>query len=573
MEGEPGESGEQLMLSSTSGAAKKRRLKQLKNARDKLPKITNFFSATATHTDSDKNEDTNTQANVQSDPDPMNVNSAETEIIDVSIPSSSSASSVVSDKFEKSTREPQTTAVDFVNDIGHFQNQILTAELKRRIINTLSSRPVGPFPRDPSQQYRKFSITYYKKETPYGSIDRQWLCYSTILDAVYCEPCWLFSNTKMDNWRQQGIRDWRGLTTKIKIHEASQSHSSSCYIYEKWKHNTVIDKDLEEKIKYEACFWTQVLERLINITLTLAKNCLAFRGHRESLSETYNGNFLSMVQIIAKYDDVLTQVVNLPKGTTKYLSHKIQDEIINILCDKVKSCLISKVKKAPFFSVMMDTTQDLSKKDQLSQVVRYVEILKNEKDEPIALEIKESFLGFTEVHDHSAAGLSSKIVQLIEDSGLSFDKCRGQGYDGAAVMSGVYGGVQALIKEKQPKATYIHCAAHNLNLVIGDAVKCSLEIQSYFSILEEIYVFFGNSLPRWDILSNITEESQITLKRLNPTRWAGRVTSLMAVKLRFVDIIKALDKIILCSSKRDERQEAENIKKRCLLLNLQLHVS
>lgn len=496
MEGEPGESGEQLKLSSTSGAAKKRRLKQLKNTRDKLPKITNFFSATATHIN--KNEDTNTEAHVQSDPDPisdpMNVNSTETEIIDVggvvSIPSSSS---VVSDKFEdeESARAPevQTTAVDFVNDIGHFQNQILTAELKRRIINTPSFRPVGPFPRDPVQQYRKFSITYYKKETPYGTIDRHWLCYSTILDAVYCEPCWLFSNTKMDNWRQQGIRDWRGLTTKIKIHETSQSHLSSCYIYEKWKHNTVIDKDLEEKIKYEACFWAQVLERLINITLTLAKNCLAFRGHRESLSETYNGNFLSMVQLMAKYDDVLKQVVNLPKGTTKYLSHKIQDEIINILCDKVKSCLISKVKKAPFFSVMMDTTQDLSKKDQLSQVVRYVEILKNEKDEPIGLEIKESFLGFSEVHDHSAAGLSSKIVQFIEDSGLSFDKCRGQGYDGAAVMSGVYGGVQALIKEKQPKATYIHCAAHNLNLVIGDAVKCCMEIQSYFAILEEIYVF------------------------------------------------------------------------------------
>lgn len=42
----------------------------------------------------------------------------------------------------------------------------------------------------------------------------------------------------------------------------------------------------------------------------------------------------------------------------------------------------------------------------------------------------------------------------------------------------------------------------------------------FFSNLEDIYSFFGNSINRWDLLSTFTGESTITLKRLNPTRRA-----------------------------------------------------
>lgn len=129
-------------------------------------------------------------------------------------------------------------------------------------------------------------------------------------------------------------------------------------------------------------------------------------------------------------------------------------------------------------------------------------------------------------------------------------------------MSGVYGGVQAHIKQLQPRVVYyVHCAAHNLNLVLNDCVKTSTEIDSFFAILESIYIFFGTSIKRWDLLTQFTGESTITLERLNPTRWAGRYSSLLAVKLRYIDIMKALTKIILTSNKREDREEANRIKK------------
>ncbi|GBP83441.1 hypothetical protein EVAR_103322_1 [Eumeta japonica] len=67
--------------------------------------------------------------------------------------------------------------------------------------------------------------------------------------------------------------------------------------------------------------------------------------------------------------------------------------------------------------------------------------------------------------------MSKQIIKSINDKNIPLNKCRGQGYDGANTMKGTYGGVQKLIKDVEPNAVYVHCAAHNLNLVLNDAVR------------------------------------------------------------------------------------------------------
>ena len=57
-------------------------------------------------------------------------------------------------------------------------------------------------------------------------------------------------------------------------------------------------------------------------------------------------------------------------------------------------------------------------------------------------------------------------------------------------------------------------------------------------------------------LSSVIGESKVTLKKLNPTRWAGRLTSLMGVKRRYCDVLKALTRIILEHRSAAEREEA-----------------
>ncbi|GBP90546.1 hypothetical protein EVAR_64666_1 [Eumeta japonica] len=109
---------------------------------------------------------------------------------------------------------------------------------------------------------------------------------------------------------------------------------------------------------------------LFDIILTLAKSSLALRGHREDLSqEGYHGNFLSFVELVALYDHILWQVLDMPKGSTRYLSTTIQNEMIESLGTKLETHLLEQIRASPFFAIIMDTTQDISKVDQLSIVV------------------------------------------------------------------------------------------------------------------------------------------------------------------------------------------------------------
>ena len=174
------------------------------------------------------------------------------------------------------------------------------------------------------------------------------------------------------------------------------------------------------------------------------------------------------------------------KKKVNYLSPKIQNELISLLAQTVKKQIVSDIKEAGIYSVIMDTTQDVTKVDQLSQVFRYVTVSKDENDNAIAVDINESFLGFENVSDQSAEGLEGKILEQIETMGLSLQMCRGQGYDGASVMSGVYSGVQKRINDREPTAVYVHCAAHNLNLVLNDACQPISEIKDYYDIVQKL---------------------------------------------------------------------------------------
>ena len=55
---------------------------------------------------------------------------------------------------------------------------------------------------------------------------------------------------------------------------------------------------------------------------------------------------------------------------------------------------------------------------------------------------------------------SNWLVGCLERMHIDCSYLVGQGYDGAAAMSGIYNGVQAVIKEKYPLATYVHCGSH-----------------------------------------------------------------------------------------------------------------
>ena len=275
-----------------------------------------------------------------------------------------------------------STLRDFPTDIGHFPES-LDSKDKRYIVSMGSCKPTGPFPRN-TKDNRCFTTGYYVCKTKSGlELPRTWLCYSPQLNVAYCEPCWLFASL---TWK---TNNWQNLSRKIHQHETSTAHTAACVVYDHWRQNRTIDTDMERDILHEASFWRQVLHRVINVTLTLAVNNIPFRGHREKVGEINSGNFLSIIELLAKYDPVLEDLISRPARSIKYLSPLIQNELIELLAKHVQKDIIDGIRSAPFFSVIMDTTQDVAKVDQMSQIYRYVIIERDARGVACDIKIKE----------------------------------------------------------------------------------------------------------------------------------------------------------------------------------------
>lgn len=112
----------------------------------------------------------------------------------------------------------------------------------------------------------------------------------------------------------------------------------------------------------------------------------------------------------------------------KYTSPEIQNEIINICVTHVLNKLISSYRKAPFFAILADETQDKSIKVQFSVCIRFVETEQN-------TEIKGIFLGFLHAKHTIGAHIADMLLRFMENQ-LPLQKLRAQGYDGGSNMSG-----------------------------------------------------------------------------------------------------------------------------------------
>ena len=140
--------------------------------------------------------------------------------------------------------------------------------------------------------------------------------------------------------------------------------------------------------------------------------------------------------------------------------------------------VVDEVKESKFFTVVADEVADVSNTEQMSIVVRYVDS---------RCEIKEEFIEFISCKSGTTGeALSENILSFAEAWNIVL--MRGQAYDGASVMSGEVGGVQARIKEISPLAIYTHCYSHCLDLSI--AASCQVqEVRNLISLINESHLF------------------------------------------------------------------------------------
>ncbi|KAJ1258716.1 hypothetical protein BS78_10G096900 [Paspalum vaginatum] len=84
---------------------------------------------------------------------------------------------------------------------------------------------------------------------------------------------------------------------------------------------------------------------------------------------------------------------------------------------------------------------------------------------------------------------------------------RGQGYDGASNTKGEIKGLKTLIMKESPSAYYIHCFAHQLQLVLIAVAKGNANCVTFFDQISLLLNIVGVSCKRHGMLRNARLEN------------------------------------------------------------------
>ena len=131
---------------------------------------------------------------------------------------------------------------------------------------------------------------------------------------------------------------------------------------------------------------------------------------------------------------------------------------------------------------------------------------------------------------------------MLHKHDLQLENIRGQGYDGAASMSGQYSGLQSRIAAENEKAIYVHCHAHILNLVLVDACSKNPITRDFFGTVQSLYEFFCSSSKRHAIFMKAQEEP--TQSRSSVYQILVGLVEFRSLRVSYPTLITALETAI-----------------------------
>ena len=168
----------------------------------------------------------------------------------------------------------------------------------------------------------------------------------------------------------------------LAAHFTSFNHQEALYALLAFQNKSthidmLLDKDrrkalIEEEAKTQRN--REAIKALLDVARTLGRQGISFRG--SSNEKDGNGNFRQIVSLVSRHSSSLKtwldDAENRPNGVN-YLSSRSQNEFLTLLPKDVRCRIVSEIREAGMFSVIADTTPDVSHVDQLSVVARYVD--------------------------------------------------------------------------------------------------------------------------------------------------------------------------------------------------------
>lgn len=306
------------------------------------------------------------------------------------------------------------------------------------------------------------------------------------------------------------MKTWKHVHQRIEEHEKSKIHRDSADAYFLLAKRADIksllaDKQMSlhhEQVKKKR----QVMERIIDVIKVICKCGLSYRGDKAEAAYTLedtavnHGNFLELVILLSCYDLCLQQHISSciekskkPHDTgakgrgylVTLLSKDIVGKVVDALSQVLKGTISDEVREAGLFSVQIDTTQDVTSKDQCAIIVRYVTDV-----------VHERLVAVVNCEKSTGKHLTQLLKNTLDKLGIDMGMCAGNSTDAAANMQGPYKGFFAFLSEQSPTQIHVWCYAHVLNLGLADTTGSVIESASLFSLLNDVAVFLRESYKR-----------------------------------------------------------------------------
>ncbi|XP_032158466.1 zinc finger MYM-type protein 1 isoform X4 [Mustela erminea] len=377
-------------------------------------------------------------------------------------------------------------------------------------------------------------------------------------DVTFCYSCQLFCqknfNCGGESFTAQGISNWKKTLEKFRKHEKSEMHLKSLQYWREYQffdeavndNLSIHSKQIEGNKKY--------LKLIIENILFLGKQCLPLRGNDQSISSVNKGNFLELLEIRAKdKGEEVFRLTNLQVDF--YNSTQIQNDIIEIIKTEMLQDIVNEINASSAFSIICDETTDSATKKQLSICVRYPQKMSK------AVLIKERFLGFIDIEEMTGTDLHRTIKTYLQQIGVDLNKICGQAYDSTTNLRGQFNKIAAEFKKEEPRALYVHCYAHFLDLTVITFCKEVKELRSALNTLNSLFNTIHMSGEMSAKFQNIFKLSQnkTCKKHTSQSCWTVHDHILLSVIEGLPEIIETLEVISSHSSNTSLADELSDL--------------
>jgi hypothetical protein len=245
-------------------------------------------------------------------------------------------------------------------------------EVRRAFMTKGPTQPTGhKFPQ--SNGKRSFQKHWFQKHS--------WLEYSLEKNKAYCLYCYLFKHDPMDDkfchdaFTKVRFSQWKNAYLALPKHVGGPNsiHNSVTTTFHDFANqmssvgHKVSSHSKEALVKYETR-----LKASLSIVSYLALQGEPFRGHDESSTSLNKGNLLEFLdwykqrneEVKRAFDELCPKIAKMTSGT-------IQKEIATCCAEAVTKAIKEEMCDCLFF-VLIDESRDISIKEQMAIVVRFV---------------------------------------------------------------------------------------------------------------------------------------------------------------------------------------------------------